>query len=179
MPCQVGLPQQDFASLRRSYVPSQGVRRAFQCHERRWSWCAVAFHQHTPHASLMLLLQAFLVMETIAEVTTNCAVQLYVHHYGSPVILGSGAELRGSFSRQPLRAPYARVANGTQMQGLFSRMTNIQLINTGASFVPVSAAAQALISQLRICIVGELVWAANCKRSSSHAWFSMVLADGS
>lgn len=44
---------------------------------------------------------------------TGCALQVYVHHYvsSSKFILGNGAELRGSFTRQPLLEPYALVVD--------------------------------------------------------------------
>lgn len=61
------------------------------------------------------------------------ALQLYVHHYGGgfEFLVGSGAELRGSFTRKPLPEPYAQLVNGTEVAGFAKRMTNIQLINTG------------------------------------------------
>ena len=62
-------------------------------------------------------------------------MQLYVHHYGAgfEFILGSGAELRGSFMRKTLPLPYAMLVNGTEVASFAKRMTNIQLINTRAA----------------------------------------------
>ncbi|KAK9804600.1 hypothetical protein WJX73_006245 [Symbiochloris irregularis] len=58
--------------------------------------------------------------------------ELYVHHYGSSFdfVAGSGAELRGSFSRKRLPEPYVQLINGTRAADPMNRMTNIQLINT-------------------------------------------------
>lgn len=60
-------------------------------------------------------------------------LQVYVHHYVSSYhfLLGNGAELRGSFTRPPLPSPYAMIVNGTEVDNMRLRMTNIQLINTG------------------------------------------------
>ena len=60
-------------------------------------------------------------------------MQVYVHHYVSSYhfLLGNGAELRGSFTRPPLPSPYAMIVNGTEVDNMRLRMTNIQLINTG------------------------------------------------
>jgi hypothetical protein len=45
-------------------------------------------------------------------------LQVYVHHYvsSSKFILGSGAELRGSFHRKPLAAPYALVVDAEDLR---------------------------------------------------------------
>lgn len=44
--------------------------------------------------------------------------QVYVHHYvsSSKFILGNGAELRGSFSRQPVQAPYGLVVDTADLK---------------------------------------------------------------
>ncbi|EIE18154.1 hypothetical protein COCSUDRAFT_68383 [Coccomyxa subellipsoidea C-169] len=57
---------------------------------------------------------------------------VYVHHYvsSSKFILGSGAELRGSFSRKPLPEPYSLVVDTADLKEDLIRYTNIQLINT-------------------------------------------------
>ena len=51
------------------------------------------------------------------------AVQVYVHHYvsSSKFILGSGAELRGSFHRRPLERPYALVVDTADLKNVTSR----------------------------------------------------------
>ncbi|CAL5223582.1 g6118 [Coccomyxa viridis] len=57
---------------------------------------------------------------------------VYVHHYvsSSAFLLGNGAELRGSFSRQPVKEPYALVIDAAKLKNDTIRYTNIQLINT-------------------------------------------------
>lgn len=67
------------------------------------------------------------------------SVQVYVHHYVSSYLflLGNGAELRGSFTRKPLPEPYALVVNGSFVADVRQRLTNIQLINTGAAGIAI------------------------------------------
>ncbi len=45
--------------------------------------------------------------------THRVCLQVYVHHYvsSSKFILGNGAELRGSFTREPLPEPYSLVVD--------------------------------------------------------------------
>lgn len=45
-------------------------------------------------------------------------VQVYVHHYvsSSAFLLGNGAELRGSFSRQPVKAPYGLIIDTSKLK---------------------------------------------------------------
>ncbi len=45
-------------------------------------------------------------------------LQVYVHHYvsSSAFLLGNGAELRGSFSRQPVKEPYALVIDAAKLK---------------------------------------------------------------
>jgi len=55
-----------------------------------------------------------------------------VHHYVSSTtfLLGSGAELRGQMTREPLAWPLALVVDGKSLLSSKARLTNIQLIST-------------------------------------------------
>jgi hypothetical protein len=57
---------------------------------------------------------------------------VYVHHYVSSTtfLLGSGAELRGQMTREPLEWPLALVVDGKSLLSSKARLTNIQLIST-------------------------------------------------
>ncbi|KAK9842080.1 hypothetical protein WJX81_007607 [Elliptochloris bilobata] len=58
--------------------------------------------------------------------------EVYVHHYVSSTtfLLGSGAELRGQMTRQPLEWPLALVVDTQSVSGTKARLTNILLIST-------------------------------------------------
>ena len=55
-----------------------------------------------------------------------------MHHYVSSTtfLLGSGAELRGQMTREPLAWPLALVVDGKSLLSSKARLTNIQLIST-------------------------------------------------
>ena len=59
----------------------------------------------------------FLACELKHRLRWSTTSQVYVHHYvsSSAFLLGNGAELRGSFTRQPVKEPYALVIDTAKL----------------------------------------------------------------
>lgn len=84
------------------------VQDACQCNFVSWSYGSMCW---LPSLQSKLHEYAWLIIRLLC-------LQVYVHHYvsSSAFLLGNGAELRGSFSRQPVKEPYALVIDTQKLK---------------------------------------------------------------